>query len=323
MCGFPGATTRLSTLFSRRPLIAARLLCGAALALSGLALVAGCGGDEPTSPDLAFVSTRDGDYAIYVMSRDGKGQRRLTDHDVDTSSPGALFFQVDPAWSPDGRTIAFSSRRSGSNNLYLMNADGSGTRPLTSTNADDLHPTWSPDGTRVAFARDGDIFVVNVDGSSARSVVSTRDEELQPAWSPDGRWIAYIRRVPDTPVSQLRLVRPDGSADRQVTAPTAAAYTPAWSPDSARIVFSSDRDGEVFELYTIGVDGKGLRSVAATATDVFEPSWSPDGSRIAFAEDGAIFTVELGGGDVEQLTSTDDNDSSPAWNPMPPPPVDE
>lgn len=269
--------------------------------------------------DLAFVSTRDGDYAIFSMSSDGKGERRLTDHDPDTSSPAGLFFQFDPAWSPDGTKIAFASRRSGSNDLYVMSADGTGTRRLTSTKEDDVHPTWSPDGTRIAFVRSGDLFVVNAGGSGARSIVSSRDEESQPAWSPDGRWIAYIRRVPDTQVSELRLVRPDGSGGRRLTRPNAAAYTPAWSPDSDRIVFSSNRAGKIFELFTIGLDGKRLRSVAPTLTDVFEPSWSPDGSRIAFSEEGAISVIELGGGEVEQLTSTDDNDSSPAWNPKPPP----
>lgn len=286
--------------------------------MAGLTLLAGCGSDGPTSPDLAFVSTRDGDYAVYLMSRDGKGERRLTDHDVDTSSPANLFFQVDPAWSPDGTEIAFSSRRSGKHALYVMNADGTGTRQLTSTKADDMHPTWSSDGKRIAFARSGDVFVVNADGSGAHSIVSSRDEESQPAWSPDGRWIAFIRRVPDTQVSELWLVRPDGSGERRLTRPNAAVYTPAWSPDSARIAFSSNRGGKVFELYTIGVNGKGLRSVARTVSDVFEPSWSPDGSTIAFSEEGAIFVVELGGGELERLTSSDNNDSSPTWNPRPP-----
>ena len=61
---------------------------------------------------------------------------------------------------------------------------------------------------------------------------------------------------------------------------------------------------ELFALFTIGVDGKGLRSVVPTADDNFEPSWSPDGSRIAYQEDGAIFTIELGGTGVEKLTDT-------------------
>ena len=56
--------------------------------------------------------------------------------------------------------------------------------------------------------------------------------------------------------------------------------------------------------------------MAPTAEGMFEPAWSPDGSTIAFSEEGAIFTVELGGGDATKLTDTANNDSSPAWNPV-------
>jgi Tol biopolymer transport system component len=59
--------------------------------------------------------------------------------------------------------------------------------------------------------------------------------------------------------------------------------------------------------------------VAPTAADNFEPSWSPDGTTIAYFEDGAIYAVELGGGEVEKLTDSENNDSSPVWNPQPPP----
>ncbi|CAN5125958.1 hypothetical protein BH20ACT13_BH20ACT13_04200 [soil metagenome] len=298
-----------------------RLLIVAALVACVTVGVAGCGGgDEEARPDLAFVSTRDGDYSIYEMNADGGAQRRLTDSEMDTSTPGGLFFQVEPAWSPDGTRIAFSSRRGGSFDIYVMNADGTGTEQLTSTKEDDSHPTWSPDGEQIAFARDapGDIFVMSSDGPGALRISDPLAQEAEPAWSLDGDWIAYIRRTPGTPVREVWLVRPDGSERHALTSEGAKAYTPAWSPDSARIVFSSDQNGEVFELYTVGIDGKGLRSVTPTAGDLFEPAWSPDGSKIAFSEGGAIFTVELGGGDVEKLTDTENNDSSPAWNPVTP-----
>jgi len=298
-----------------------RLLIVAALVACVTVGVAGCGGgDEEARPDLAFVSTRDGDYSIYEMNADGGAQRRLTDSEMDTSTPGGLFFQVEPAWSPDGTRIAFSSRRGGSFDIYVMNADGTGTEQLTSTKEDDSHPTWSPDGEQIAFARDapGDIFVMSSDGPGALRISDPLAQEAEPAWSLDGDWIAYIRRTPGTPVREVWLVRPDGSERHALTSEGAKAYTPAWSPDSARIVFSSDQNGEVFELYTVGIDGKGRRSVTPTAGDLFEPAWSPDGSKIAFSEGGAIFTVELGGGDVAKLTDTENNDSSPAWNPSPP-----
>ena len=103
-----------------------------------------------------------------------------------------------------------------------------------------------------------------------------------------------------------------------MTSLDATVATPSWSPDSRRVVFASNKDDGVYALFTIGLDGKGLRSVAPTASDNFEPSWSPDGDTIAYFEDGAIYAVELGGGDVEKLTDSANNDSSPAWNPQPP-----
>src|SRR5919106_3755803 len=145
------------------------------LALAALAAIvlgaAGCGGDEEARPDLAFVSTRDGDYAIFEMNADGGAQHRLTPREVgDITSPAKLFFQVSPVWSPDATQIAFASRRSGSFDIYVMNADGTGTRQLTSGKQNDSHPTWSPDGTRLAFERDADIYLLNADGSGAARI---------------------------------------------------------------------------------------------------------------------------------------------------------
>jgi Tol biopolymer transport system component len=283
-------------------------------------VAAGCGGSDEARPDLAFVSTRDGDYAIFEMNADGGAQRRLTPREGDASSaPARLFFQIEPAWSPDASRIAFSSRRSGTLDLYVMNADGTGTRQLTLGKQNDSHPTWSDDGARLAFERDGDIYVMSAEGGGSRRISDPVADEAAPAWSPDGAWIAYVRRTPGTSARELWLMRPDGTDRHAVTSQNATITTPAWSPDSTRIVFASKSGDDVYALFTIGVDGKRLRGVVPTASDNFEPSWSPDGAKIAYFDDGAIYTVELGGGAVEKLTDNANNDSSPVWNPRPPP----
>ena len=296
-----------------------RRFAGVLVAIVTAIVAAGCGGSDEARPDLAFVSTRDGDYAIFEMNADGGAQRRLTPHEGDPSQgPARLFFQIEPSWSPDASQIAFSSRRSGTLDIYVMNADGTGTRRLTSGKQNDSHPTWSADGTRLAFERNGDIYVMSAHDARIRRISDATAEEAEPAWSPDGAWIAYVRRTPGTAVRELWLMRPDGRERHAVTSQNATIATPAWSPDSTRIVFAGKSGDDVYALFTIGLDGKRLRGVAPAASDNFEPSWSPDGSKVAYFEDGAIFTVELGGGDVEKITDNENNDSSPVWNPRPP-----
>lgn len=284
---------------------------------AAVALLSSCGGGSPPS-DLLAVSTRDGDYAIYSMRADGGGQTRLTDERGDPATPNGLFFQVEPAWTPDGTAIVFASKRSGSFDLYRMNADGSESVRLTSTPEDDGDPTISPDGRRLAFERGapGDIWVANANGSGARRLGKDLGAETQPAWSPDGRFIVYVRRAPGTSVRELWRMRPDGSGRRALTSLNRVVQGPAWSPDSARIVFSAALEGTVFDIYSIALAGGSLRRHTQSPNDAFEPSWSADGSLIAFSREGSILTIDLEGA-VEEITDPAGNDSAPAWNPTP------
>ena len=96
------------------------------------------------------------------MKDDGSGQRRMTRNATATG----------PAWSPDGRKIAFVSRRDGNREVYVMNADGSGQRNLTRNAAFDNNPAWSPDGQKIAFVRGqcryAVVYVMNANGSAQR-----------------------------------------------------------------------------------------------------------------------------------------------------------
>lgn len=277
-------------------------------------LLSSCGGGGNPRPDLLLVSTRDGDYAIYAMNSDGSRQKRLTKTEVDTTSPRGIFFQTDPAWSPDGSTIAFSSKRAGTFDLYSMKADGTETHRLTATKDDDTHPSFSPDGKRIAFQRGDDIFVMSADGKAAHSISQEFGSAADPAWSPDGHWIAYVRRLPGDTIREIWIRRPDGSGAHRLTSLHGTSINPAWSPDGKRIVFASDIVGSLYDLYLVGRSGGHVRRLTRSGPDTFEPAWSSDGSTIAFTQDGAIKSVDLQGKE-SALTSSSNNDSSPAWNP--------
>ena len=181
------------------------------LAFGAALLLAACGGSDEAAPDLVFVSTRDGDYALYTMSTSEGDERRLTEAEGDPSTPLGLFFQTDPAWSPDGGTIAFASKRSGSFDLYAVSADGGDMRRLTSTKEDDDEPTWSPDGERIAFAgeRGG---VWNIWTVARRGRTLTQMTRFQspsgyvryPAWSPRGDRIVFERSIRESSVWMAR-----------------------------------------------------------------------------------------------------------------------
>src|SRR5262245_31077837 len=95
------------------------------LAVACVAALSGCGSSKRPRPDMVFVSSRSGVYAIYAMNADGGRQRRLSHTEPGkSSSPDDLFFQIQPAWSPDGGSIAFSSKRTGTSQIYVMRAGG-------------------------------------------------------------------------------------------------------------------------------------------------------------------------------------------------------
>jgi Tol biopolymer transport system component len=284
--------------------------------LALVAALAGCGGSSQKKPlALLFVSTKDGDYAIFGADVQGKHERRLTKEKGDPSSPEGLYFQTEPAWSPDGAQIAFSSRRDGTAHIYVMRADGKDARRLTSSAKADDHPSWSADGKHIVFAREGVLSVVSASGGAARRVGRGPGNAADPAWSPDGKLIAYDYRMPGTPVREVYVMQADGTHPRPLTKLGNVSAAPAWSPDGTRLAFQSNARLGRFEIYTIGLNGKGLRQVTRAETDVFEPAWAPDGKTLAFSRDGAIWTDT--GAKQAQLTSGN-NDSSSAWRPVPP-----
>ncbi|MDX1395160.1 MAG: hypothetical protein R3195_12255 [Gemmatimonadota bacterium] len=223
---------------------------------------------------IAFTSTRDGAPHIYLVDADGSDLTRLV--------PG-----YSPAWSPDGRRVAFITHDGTTSHLSVIDSDGSGERRLVSGAE---APAWSPDGARIAFGRPPDIHVVNADGSGEVRMISAQGVRFatglgavrglglklsDAAWSPDGTKIAFAARE-DAERVWLVLANADGSSPRIVD-PPASGGNPAWSPDGRHLVFIGSRLG----LASVELGGSDPpRKLSFIA---WEAAWSPDGLSLVYA----------------------------------------
>jgi len=217
--------------------------------------------------------------------------------------------------------IAFVSDRDGNDEIYVMNADGSGQTDLTSAPSSEVDPAWSPDGHRLAFASDRSgvyrIYVMNADGSDVTAVANERTSGRWPSWSPDGRTLAFSERVGD-----IAMVDVAGSGLRVVTrVGTWLDDDLDWSRTLNQIAFTwndTDRASATYGAWirVVNPDGTNERSLGKG----FDPSWSPDASRLAFAgatsaTDTDIYAVGAAGGTPTKLTASAGVDTSPAWSP--------
>jgi Tol biopolymer transport system component len=189
--------------------------------------------------------------------------------------------------------IAFSGGAPGAEDVYVVNADGTGLRKVTTDPEAQFDPTWAPDGRRIAYRYQKgkdfmatDIFVANADGS--RPVNLTRSQnsvDWGPAWSPDGTKIAWNSDRDDPGGGTLHgfVMNPDGSGWTRIPGKVWVEY-PAWSPDGTKIAFmgQTPSGSENYEIYVMNADGAGLMRLTDSAASDGFPSWSPDGRRIAF-----------------------------------------
>jgi Tol biopolymer transport system component len=239
----------------------------AALAVAALAAGCGTGGPAPRGLETIVAARLADGLALYRMNPDGSGVKRLSPPDARDSQP---------AFSPDGRTIAFVRETIHGAELCAMDAQTSRIRVLHSL--DDAvvsGPSWAPSGDKIAYAEIDAIAILDVRSRTLTRVF--RSYVSHPTWSPDGREIAFERDVTDDDRA-IWVMAADGTRARRLTHPHGGAidHEPAWSPDGKQVAFQRN-----YDLWVVDVETGSERRLARFAD---YPSWSPDGRRLLVME---------------------------------------
>jgi Tol biopolymer transport system component len=291
------------------------------------------------------LATEDKPGAIHTMSADGRDDRRLT------RSGSAR----NPAWSPNGRLIAFDRTAAdgdGPSRVYVMRANGRHKRLVPTEGLDARNPSWSPNGRRLVFEgcpadseceSDASIFVVRRDGGGLRRIA---EEGFDPVWAPSGRWIAFAGKLREDGCQTIVLVRPSGRRAHAALSdePDENSFCPGasgidFSPSSRRLVYLAMRarrtgsfpdpvTGEDHPLYTydhamytVGLDGQDRklitwRAIADYGYLVAPFAWSPDGDWLLWRDDRGTFIAHPGGGGERRIGGADTGGGDYAWQPV-------
>jgi len=241
-----------------------------------------------------------------------------------------------PAWSPNGRLIAFEREETrdpagGPANLsdiFVTNPQGRHLRNVTRLAGANVNygPSWSPDGTKLAFvaaSHGGALEIVNGDGTGATVVVavSEPDELGRPSWSPDGQRLLYSS-VRGANLSAVYVVGVDGRNEQKLID---SATDPVWSPDGGQIAYLAVQGGAE-SVAVADADGSNQRVLRSGESLFGHLAWSPDGAWIAFgSRQGTSLHLMMirPDGSGEHPASTGGVQAyDPAWRPAGPPPTD-
>lgn len=245
-----------------------------------------------------------------------------------TIAPTSLPTDGVPAPSPaDGLTgkIVFTCqifKVQASNQVCIMNADGTGFRRLTTDDSrQHFYPSLSPDGLSVFYAaffetNNYEIYELRLSDGNVRRVTNSSAIETAPELSPDGRTIVYARYNPNTERYQIILAGRDGSDPSNI--PGVSGWDPTWSPDGRQVLFASDSKGPV-QLYAVGLDGKNLQTVTSLPAIRGRSDWSADGNFIVTysgpAWEREVYIMNADGTNVRQLTPGGGNSQGPSFSP--------
>lgn len=270
---------------------------------------------------IAFVRKgADGNGEIYTVDSDGENLERVTNYGTITLSP---------AWSADGRRIAFTSYKSGEPLLYELDlTTGRELRLVSDVGANVWTPSYHPNGQEIAFAvsREGrtEIYRYNLAERCCLARVSggPRRDDMSPTFSPDGQRMAFMSNRLGQP--HIYIMAADGG-EADLVSPYIYGEpgyftSPDWSPLGDRITFHGRIGNARFHILVAEASGRGLRVIQLTADGSNEdPSWAPDGRHIVFSgtrRDGTgLFVVDSATGRIRPLV-VGLRTAVPEWSPF-------
>jgi TolB protein len=271
---------------------------------------------------LTFVSDRDNERIIdtvekrsgkevYVGDYDGANQLRVTAN---------RRLNLNPAWSPDGRSITYTSYTRVVPQILVSNVYLGTKDTLTDEKSQSFMPVYSPDGSRICFMsdRDGgqmDLYVMNRDGSNVRRLTTHPAADSTPTWSPTGTQIAFTSDRSGSP--QIWVMDADGLNARRLTFSESWADRATWSPAPYNEIAYAGRSGPGFDIKIYDVATGQTHVITDGAGSNESPAFSPNGRHIAFTSTRAgkvqIFTIARDGKDLRRITSVGNN-WTPHWS---------
>src|ERR687897_22063 len=225
----------------------------------------------PGKPGKIAFAGRDapnGDFELYTINPNGGGKKQLTNNSTN---------DIEPAYSPNGKKIAYQGYDGQDAEIYTINANGGGKKQLTDNSSSDREPSYSPSGKKIAFqgydGQDTEIYTINAGGGGKQPVTDNSSDDYFPDYAPNGTRIAYTNNAETGTDEEIYTIKPDGGGKKQLTDNTANDYYPSYSPSGKKIAYVYEAAGTDAEIYTIKPSGGGRTTVADNSTNDDDPYW--------------------------------------------------